>query len=176
MTKGADLPIHPALTVIPMMNEEELDDLADDIKQYGLNKPVILWRQYVVDGRCRLEGCKRAKVEPRFDRLGDDQDPVAYIVSVNLFRQSLWRWQRALAVAKLGLLDQTRSIPAPDKAMARRVNKVRPGLKLEDAILMGAICEDLDRAEGITRIRLSRPTSSPKKKYQRRRRPTSRLS
>ena len=36
-------PVHPCADVFPMMSDEELDALAEDIKTHGLQQPVVLW-------------------------------------------------------------------------------------------------------------------------------------
>jgi len=51
------------------------------------------------DGRNRLEACHRAGVEPHFWTF-DGDDPVAFILSVNVHRRHLSKGQRAMAVAK----------------------------------------------------------------------------
>jgi hypothetical protein len=39
-----DLPVHPEAAKLPMMADEELEELARDIEANGLQKPIILWR------------------------------------------------------------------------------------------------------------------------------------
>ena len=60
-------PVHPAAALLPMMGDEELRELADDIKRNGLLEPIKLWRDntaeakgsdedgqlYILDGRNR---------------------------------------------------------------------------------------------------------------------------
>ena len=38
-------PVHPAADAIPMMSEEELKDLGEDIKKNGLKLPIFLWSE-----------------------------------------------------------------------------------------------------------------------------------
>ena len=71
--------VHPVAEMFPMMTEEELDELAEDIKQNGLLNPIIKDKDDVlIDGRNRLEACKRAGVEPVFETL-NGIEPAAYI-------------------------------------------------------------------------------------------------
>jgi hypothetical protein len=97
----ATLPIHPLADRFPMLPDDEQAELADDIKAHGLLHPIMLDAAgaTVVDGRCRLRACKIAGVEPRYERLKDDQDAVAYIVSANLQRRNLTVSQRAMFYA-----------------------------------------------------------------------------
>jgi hypothetical protein len=54
----------------------------------------------LVDGRNRLEACKRAGVEPQYERL-NGHDPLAFIVSANIARRNLSKSQQAMALAML---------------------------------------------------------------------------
>lgn len=54
----ADLPVHPAAELLPMMGDAELDELARDIEANGLMEPIVLWRDdagslWLLDGRNR---------------------------------------------------------------------------------------------------------------------------
>jgi DNA-binding Lrp family transcriptional regulator len=54
------LTVHPAADLFPLMSESELQELADDIKQNGLQQPVVVWKthdgsEHLVDGRNRLD-------------------------------------------------------------------------------------------------------------------------
>jgi hypothetical protein len=57
---------HPAAALFPMLGEDELQKLADDIRANGLLEPIVLYEGKVLDGRNRLQACKRAGVEPKF--------------------------------------------------------------------------------------------------------------
>jgi ParB-like nuclease domain len=92
--------VHPVASLFPMMSEEELDDLAADIKANGLIHPIVLdQHRQLTDGRNRLEGCRRAGVSPDFIVTPLD-DPIAFILSANVSRRHLTKGQQAMAVAK----------------------------------------------------------------------------
>jgi len=60
--------VHPFADEWPMMSDAELDAMAADIGERGLQKPVVLGKAgQLLDGRNRLAACKRAEVEPRFE-------------------------------------------------------------------------------------------------------------
>jgi ParB-like chromosome segregation protein Spo0J len=140
------LPVHPLAAVFPMMADDELAELAADIKANGLVHPPMLDAagKMLVDGRNRLKACELAEVEPRFERL-DGQDPVAYIVSVNLARRNLTKGQQAMlrAVAypapKRGTHSElTQSTGEFDKALLSRARTVlRDAPHLTDLVLAG---------------------------------------
>jgi ParB-like chromosome segregation protein Spo0J len=90
--------IHPVAEMFPMMTEEELDELAADIKANGLLNPITKDNDdTLIDGRNRLEACSRAGVEPKFETL-NGTDPVAYILAQNVKRRHLSKGQQAMAV------------------------------------------------------------------------------
>ena len=93
--------IHPYADAFPMLPDDDLDALADDIARNGQRHPIILSPDgALIDGRNRLEACRRAGVEPRFSV--HDGDPVALIVSENMQRRDLTQAQKAhLAVAAI---------------------------------------------------------------------------
>jgi predicted HicB family RNase H-like nuclease len=91
--------LHPVAALFPMMSDEELDELADDIRANGLLNPITVDQEGVlIDGRNRLEACKRAGVEPQTEIL-NGTDPVAYILAQNVKRRQLNKGQQAMAVA-----------------------------------------------------------------------------
>ena len=95
------LKVHPAADVFPMMSEDELAELAADIKENGLIYPIMKDREgQVIDGRNRLAACKLAGVDPTFQTL-DGQNPLAYIVSANLERRNLTKGQQAMVLAMI---------------------------------------------------------------------------
>jgi ParB-like nuclease domain len=98
------LPALPAADAFPMMSEDELQELADDIKENGLNQPLVVaevdGELVLVDGRNRRAACELAKVEPEVRHL-NGEDPKAYVLSANIHRRSLTPGQRAMAVAMI---------------------------------------------------------------------------
>lgn len=75
--------VHPVADLFPMMTDQELDDLAADIKAHGLIHPIVLdTGGMLIDGRNRLEACRRASVEPVFETL-NGHEPREYVFSAN---------------------------------------------------------------------------------------------
>jgi len=97
------LQIYPAAELFPMMTEEELQELAADIQQNGLQVPIVLDHtgKVLIDGRNRLEACRLANVSPRFEKLPEAADPVSVIIGMNLQRRHLSKGQKAVILAFL---------------------------------------------------------------------------
>lgn len=74
---------HPYADLFPMFTPSELVDLADDIKENGLEHPVITFEGKILDGRNRYEACKMAKVEPK-TREYKGKDALGYVIRHNL--------------------------------------------------------------------------------------------
>lgn len=99
---------HPAVDLLPMMAENELSELARDIKENGLCNPLIVWTdpegyELLLDGRNRLAACQLAGVKPRFEPF-TGSDPVSYVLSQNVVRRHLNESQRAMVAAELANL------------------------------------------------------------------------
>jgi ParB-like chromosome segregation protein Spo0J len=93
-------PVHPVLAALPPLSPDELKDLAEDIKANGLQQPIVLYGPRILDGRGRWLACEMAGVEPRVrDWNGDD--PIAFVVSMNLKRRHLNESQRAMVAARI---------------------------------------------------------------------------
>lgn len=111
----ADLEPHPACAAFPMLSDGELDKLAADIKANGQRHPIIIYSGWkILDGRNRLEACRRAGVEPIFHDVinelesGDDDEIVRYVISTNLHRRHLDATQRAVVADKLATMSRGR--------------------------------------------------------------------
>jgi hypothetical protein len=100
--KGQELmTVHPAADIFPMMSEEDLADLAEDIKANGQIHPIVLDADgQLIDGRNRLKACELAGVKPKFEKL-NGHDPLAYIAGANLRRRQLNKSQKAVAMAMI---------------------------------------------------------------------------
>lgn len=95
---------HPAALIYQLMADAQLDELAADIKAHGQRVPIILTKaDLVLDGRNRLEACRRAAVEPDVQYWAEEDDgasPAAFVVSINEKRRHLNESQRAMAGAR----------------------------------------------------------------------------
>jgi ParB-like chromosome segregation protein Spo0J len=90
--------VHPAADVFPMMLDEELLKLADDIKKFGLRERIKFHDQVLVDGRNRLRAMELAGIEVRAQHkqyVNYGTDLVTYIISANIHRRHLTKEERA---------------------------------------------------------------------------------
>jgi len=165
-----NLPVHPLTSIFPMMDDKELDELAEDIKQNGLIMPIVLSDDgtMLIDGRNRLAACEKIGRTPEFAKL-NGEDPVAFIISCNIKRRHLSKGQKAMAVAmavpeashgghrEKGVSGASREFSKARLFQAREV--VKHSAELAKAVLAGT--ETLDNA--LTQIRDQRIAANPEK-------------
>ena len=75
----------------------EYQQLVGSVRERGLQRPITLWRGEIIDGRHRYEACLEAGVEPRFQELPDDVNPIDHVLDENLIRRHMSDSQRAVA-------------------------------------------------------------------------------
>lgn len=96
---------HPVAELFPMLAEDELAELAADIKARGQIQPIVLDAEgRILDGRNRFAACAIAGVEPEFTTY-DGEDPDGYALAVNIARRHLTTGARAIIAAKAARLD-----------------------------------------------------------------------
>jgi len=90
---------HEAANIFPMLPDDELQSLAEDIKTNGLQVPIELLDDKIIDGRNRYRACQIVGVTPKMVKVYTE-DPIAYVMTVNLHRRHLTPSQRAMAAAR----------------------------------------------------------------------------
>lgn len=87
-----------------MLADDELSELAEDIRTRGLLHPVWLYEDpergtVLLDGRNRTLACQLAGVEPRTQQYRGD-DPVGFVIAENVRRRHLTTGQKASVAAQ----------------------------------------------------------------------------
>lgn len=102
---------HPYAELFPWIEGAAFDDLKADIAENGVREPIVFLDGQLLDGRNRYMAARDLGIEyPRVEYEGDD--PLGYVISLNLKRRHLTESQRAMVAARLAKLDQGR----PEKA------------------------------------------------------------
>lgn len=97
---------HPLAAIFPLLAEEELAELAVDIKENGLKQAIVLYEHKILDGRNRYRACLSVNVKPRFEQYAG-QAPLADIISWNAKRRHLSKTQvAAILLDALPLLEK----------------------------------------------------------------------
>ena len=83
MDEHQKYPISYLAHLFPDMTDAQFERLVKSIQANGLRVPITVWRGEIIDGRHRYAACLRAGVEPRFEYLDDDEDPVQFVLDKN---------------------------------------------------------------------------------------------
>lgn len=106
----ADTPFHEAASIFPLMEGKDLEALADDIRKNGLQLPIEIFEDAVLEGRNRYRACLLAGIDPEDHMIEvDPPDPVAYVVSMNLHRRHLDESQRAMVGGRIKEYEAARA-------------------------------------------------------------------
>jgi ParB-like chromosome segregation protein Spo0J len=135
---GEVFPINEKLAgIVPMATSAEQEALTANIMENGLNEPVVLWLNEIIDGRCRQLACKVAGVAVRAIELGDDlteEEVVGWVKGANT-RRNLTMAQKIMVASKESLNEGSKSLTdiAISWAVGRRsltmgnyISKARP--------------------------------------------------
>jgi hypothetical protein len=102
---------HQAAGIFPMLDEKSAGFQAtyEDIKANGMHTPVWMHNDEVLEGRHRvriLEMLGKEELRPCADyRNYEGNDPIGFVISMNLHRRHLNESQRAMVAAKLASLE-----------------------------------------------------------------------
>lgn len=115
---------HEAAKIFPL-DEENIQELADDIRKNGLLNPIEIFEGRILDGRRRSAACLIADVEPDYCEV-NPADPVAYVMSLNLHRRHLTPSQKSMVGARAREMYDRKADKRRAEA-AVRGNKTRAG-------------------------------------------------
>lgn len=94
------IPFHPLADVFPLIEGAEFEALVESIKVGGLREPIVILNSQILDGRNRYRACIEAAVEPVTVSFEGD-DPIEFVLAMNLTRRHLDTSQRALVAGAL---------------------------------------------------------------------------
>lgn len=152
--------IHPLAALIPEMAADQFAELRDDIAQHGLNMPIVLHEDMVLDGRHRLRACDETGVEPRFEEFGGSS-PVEFVLSMNVKRRHLTVSQRAaIAMAFLPAAEeearQRMAAAGASSAPGHPAERVEPGSQPLSIEPPRRAREDVGRMAGVSGATIDR--------------------
>src|SRR5215510_479747 len=99
------LAFHPLANIFPLLAGEEFDALVADIEASGLCEAVWLYEGQILDGRNRYRACQ-ALGQDCATRDYTGNDPLGFVLSMNLQRRHLDESQRAMIAARLATMRQ----------------------------------------------------------------------
>jgi hypothetical protein len=165
--------IHPAAELFPLMGEDELRELGEDIRKHGLCEGVALLDGELLDGRNRLDAMEMIGVKLVTDNGQPERayipfrnikgaDPVAFVLSKNIHRCHLTAEQRRELVEKLikaAPYKSDRQIADECKSNHNTVGRIR--VQLEQ---VGAVARSATRTDRMGRKQAAHKPSTTKPK------------
>lgn len=79
---------HEYANIFPMMHGDDYERLKSDIAENGLQEPIWLYQEKILDGRNRHKACIESGVKPEF-RHYVGSEPLKFVLSLNLARRHL---------------------------------------------------------------------------------------
>jgi hypothetical protein len=125
----AAMEFHPLADLFPLLAADEQRALTTDIMDHGLFAPIMTFEGKILDGRNRYLACQEAGVEPVFKEYKGD-DPLGYVVSLNMVRRHLNESQRAMIAARVANMRQgarTDLSPIGEKSQAQAASMFNVG-------------------------------------------------
>lgn len=133
--------IHPLADLFPSMDEDAFQRLKEDINLNGIIEPIWLHNQQIIDGRHRHRAATELAIPcPSRDYTGND--PLGFVISLNLKRRHLNESQRALIAAKIANMKQGR----PENSS---IELITPVSQAKAAEMMNVGVATLKRAKAI---------------------------
>tara|TARA_R110000796_G_C14571530_1_gene435795 strand:- start:33738 stop:34697 length:960 start_codon:yes stop_codon:yes gene_type:complete len=94
---------HPIAAIFPLINDAELEELADSIERNGQREKIILLGGKILDGRNRYRACVARNITPitrPYDPKRDGDSTLQLVLDLNLNRRQLSTSQRAMIAAQ----------------------------------------------------------------------------
>lgn len=105
LAPDVQLEFHRLANLIPMMSDAEMSDQQASLAANGLREPIVLFEGKILDGRHRYTNGRAAGIELRVREFGslpsDGDDPLKFVIDLNLRRRHLTPGQLAMVVADI---------------------------------------------------------------------------
>ena len=128
---------HKYADLFPLMSDNDLKALTEDMKINGQLESIWTYNGEILDGRNRFAACNAAGISPEFKVYPGD-DPLSFVVALNLRRRHMTATQRAMIGVELksqyaeearehslANLKQGDQVPDPSKLTVRGLGESR---------------------------------------------------
>lgn len=146
----ADIEVHPAAELFPLMHGVEFDELVADIAAHGQRDAIVLTPDgQLLDGRNRWRACAKAGVDPATRT--EAAEPWAYVISTNVHRRHLNESQRAMLATRIAQrANGERRRPA--SSIGEADPRPLPPTRVEAAHLLSVGATSIDRAAVVRKL------------------------
>jgi hypothetical protein len=105
--EGDTMKYHPLSGIFPLLEGAAFDELVADVKENGVREPIWLYQQQILDGRNRFRAAEAASREaPTREYTGEE--PLKFVLSLNLHRRHLTESQRSMVAARIATMQEGR--------------------------------------------------------------------
>ena len=118
--KLRDLQFHPFAEIFPLLEGKAFEEMVADMVDHGVREPIWIYEGKILDGRNRCRAAIEAWVPCRV-RPYEGDDPLGFVVSLNLRRRHLSESQRAMIAAGLATMRQGERTDLKPSADLRKV-------------------------------------------------------
>jgi hypothetical protein len=112
---------HEIANAFPLIDGSEFNELCRDISANGLLEPIWTYRGKILDGRNRYRACVQVGVKPQYREYTGD-NPLNFVISLNLKRRHLNESQRAVIAAKLANMTRGGIRPGQNTKTSQTAN------------------------------------------------------
>lgn len=99
---GSERKFHKFADFFPMLSDDDMNILSDDISKRGLQEPIVIFGDDILDGRNRYLACKKAGIRPILKKFtGTEEEALHFVISKNLHRRHLTTSQRSMIAASI---------------------------------------------------------------------------
>jgi hypothetical protein len=91
---------HPTAGIFNLLEDEELQELVQSIRDNGLLHPIKIHDGQIIDGRNRATACMMAGVKPRYEDANVQGSLADYVFAANYHRRQLTDGARQLAAGR----------------------------------------------------------------------------
>lgn len=113
---------HEYAGIFPLLEGREFAELCNDIKANGQREPIWVYEGKILDGRNRFRACNAVGVTPRTAPYTGD-DPLAFVLSLNLHRRHLSESQRGMVAAAIANMAQGERTDVEPSANLQKVSQ-----------------------------------------------------
>lgn len=144
---------HPLAELFPWIEGDAHERLKEDIRLHGVREPIVFLGDAIIDGRNRYMCARDLNIEYPRREFGSDPkdgaDPVAFVLSVNLYRRHMTDSQRASVAGKLANMSREdtlksyrrANLPDTENIEENPVSPQEPGISAATAATMLNVSE-----------------------------------
>jgi DNA modification methylase/ParB-like chromosome segregation protein Spo0J len=91
------------------MDNASFEELKQSIQKIGLKDPIVIYQEKILDGRNRFKACAELGIEPRFEYVNGNTDPLEYVLYKNKDRRHLTPDQLAVVALEVEAIEAERA-------------------------------------------------------------------